>query len=75
MFSYEKYYEAVVKYIQENNLEHFKIFVATDEQGFINFIKTKFDCVVYQDIVRSQNNIPLFSCSKRSLSEWGRLLN
>ena len=56
---YEKVYTAISSLIQRKNLVNYKLFVATDEQAFIDYIKTKFRNVVYTNAHRSIDGQPV----------------
>lgn len=58
---YEVYINKMQQIISELNTDNYKIFVATDDELFINFIDQKFpNKVCYQQgILRSENNQPL----------------
>lgn len=54
-------YQTVVKVVREHlkniNKEH-KIFIATDEQGFLNYMQSEFpDKIIATDAIRSTNNV------------------
>ena len=50
----------VNKYIAANNIDHFKLFVATDEQPFIDFIEAAFpDQVLIYSTLHSEDGTPL----------------
>lgn len=41
------------------NKQDYKIFIATDENNFIDYIKAKFSSIVYQDAIRSSSDKPI----------------
>lgn len=63
LVAYEKTFLAVQKVIEsksENERTNVKIYVATDDQHFVEFIEEKYPgLVVYNDFSRSQDNTPL----------------
>ena len=54
-------YAAILKIISTKQLKNFTIFVATDEEPFLQFMKTKFRrrLVYYKDAYRSDDGQPL----------------
>ena len=57
---YDKIVEKVNNYIKENELKNYKIFVASDEQKFIDFMRNLFsDSLITYDAHRSLDGSPL----------------
>lgn len=57
---YEQVFEKIQQQIQEQQLREFQIFVATDEQSFLEFMQTQFpDRVIAISMARSCNHWPL----------------
>ncbi len=57
--SYEKVLNVLQNRIRALNGKSYKIFVATDDQNFLNVIKSKHNNLYYTDGVRSSNGAPL----------------
>lgn len=58
--AYEKVLEAIIDQINQLQLNHFKIFVATDEREFLSYIHSYFpQQILYQDIFRSSTRAPI----------------
>ena len=56
---YAQVYATIHALIQRKRLVNYKLFVATDEQAFIDYIKTKFRNVVYTNAHRSIDGQPV----------------
>jgi hypothetical protein len=56
---YERMYEAIREIVDQLNTQDYTIFVATDEQQFVDYMRTKFNNVICTDSVRSTNNDPI----------------
>lgn len=55
--SYSNVLEALLLHINENQIAKFKIFIATDEQPFLDYMKARFPRqVIYQEATRSEND-------------------
>ena len=58
--SYEAVHRAIIEHITHVKPENFKIFVASDEAAFIEFIEDKFPNIILKyDLERSQSQAPL----------------
>lgn len=57
---YASLYEQVIGYISENSLTDYKIFVASDEQAFVEFMEEEFPgAVITHEMERSDGSHPL----------------
>lgn len=63
---YAKVAQAVQNKIKSLNGKTYKIFIATDEQQFIDYIKNRFTNVYYADSARSTDGKPLHYAHNRS---------
>lgn len=61
---YEEVMLEINRVVQSLNDKKYKIFIATDEQAFIEFCEMYFNNIVYQDIFRSDGNQPIFLIHK-----------
>lgn len=58
--SYDTVYEKIVTIMQETPKQNMKIFIATDEEAFICFMKDKFqNNIYYTNATRSMNSLPV----------------
>jgi predicted RNase H-related nuclease YkuK (DUF458 family) len=56
---YDQVFKALENKIKSLNGKPYKIFVATDEQNFINAVKSKFGNIYYTNAIRSTNGAPV----------------
>lgn len=64
--TYDQVYKTLQKKIASLKGATYKIFVATDDQNFLNFIKSKYSNIYYTDSARSSNGAPLHTAHNRS---------
>lgn len=57
--SYQRMYVMLQKVIIQSRTRSYKIFVATDEQKFLEYLTSKFKNVIYTDSIRSNDNNPV----------------
>lgn len=57
---YSEVIATIKNFLRQHTLKSYKIFVASDEQAFVNYISSQFPSkVIYQDALRSSNGHPL----------------
>lgn len=56
---YEQVDQAVAQVVRDEHLSRYKVFVATDEQGFIEHAEKKFRDVCFQEAIRSTGGKPI----------------
>jgi len=56
---YETVKHAIDQLVKKNNLSDYGIFVATDEEDFINYMRENYKDICYQDAIRSTTGRPI----------------
>lgn len=69
--SYEEVTSAIYAYVNDNQIKDYLIFVATDEQAFLNYMQHTFEGkIIFQECLRSSDNMPIHYFNPNNVSPY-----